>query len=564
MFPRKSDDTLAAAKQQPQITPQLHHIHDHHRNDITREPERARHVQPSAAAAKANAVGVYAADKTAATSTSHHNNGRMRRPPGLPASCSSSSNSSSANSNNNHKNRASIVNLDKNRIRQTRRLLPRPLSLPSGFNLMRPFSKQLAEVAEVTAAPPDIVSAEQSPDTATTVDIALIKQLEDDIYNRKANVLPKKSQCRNGGPSGDCPHCSAAFVPNQVLEQRTIHTRDSVANQAIMLLDAWQMEPLLMKYAKPPKTEAATPAAVPPTQGTRSIIIIDNSSFYPTVMKYDIKTQPSRLEDKPIVGPKQEFVRPVDAPAKTNNSNLFQRCLGRPTSDSASDNEHSDGDNDPNRIIANAQPPLLPLPPTQRKLSKFKRFVLQRRSLNLHSTCTEPTSAAQPSPIPPVVTYNGDAGTGSLGGLGDSTADRSQLKSDKHAMVTTTGEHQSRRWLHAAEPSKNTATGSTLASYGRQWRSDDDIYSTIVVNDSAVEHPDLRELERMQHQLDQLSADLAEKRRQLQLEQRDEPRAAAIKKRSPSMLMLFGQAAPKRHSIGSPTDVVKTWVYRRR
>lgn len=596
MFPRKSDDTRAC-KQHPSLLqqqqPQLAHSASNNlRNDITREPERARHVQPSAAAVRAAlAVGGSAADTTAVAS--HNNNGRMRRPPGLPAACSSSN--SSNNNIANHKNRASIVNLDKNRIRQTRRLLPRPLSLPSGFNLMRQLGK-LADVAEGNAAP-DVISADQSADMPATVDIALIKQLEDDIYNRKENGLPNKSQCRNGGASGDCPHCSAAFVPNQVVERRTIQTnvtRDSVANQAIMLLDAWQMEPLLMKYAKPTlaETSTGTAAEIAPTEGTRSIIIIDNSSYYPTVMKYDIRTQPRRLEEQTIVGSKKEPAKLVDAPPKTHSSNLFQRCLGRPTDGSASDNEPNEGDDDHERINVHASPP--PMPPSQRKLSKFKRFVLQRRSLNLNATCVEPSPASMqrtnapptstrespPSPIPPVATCNDDGGVTGSTGRSDSTADLSQLKSDKHATVMTTTtpmtttEHQSHsrhRWLHTAVPTKNTTT-DTLSSYGRQWRSDDDIYSSIVVSDAGDasrparngEHPDLRELERMQRQLDQLSADLDEKRRQLQLQQLDEPRTAAIKKRSPSMLMLFGQAAQKRHSIGSPTDVVKTWVYRRR
>lgn len=128
--------------------------------------------------------------------------------------------------------------------------------------------------------------------------------------------------------------------------------------------------------------------------------------------------------------------------------------------------------------------------------------------------------------------------------------------------------------------------GTLLSNFSRQWHSDDDIYSTLIVGDKMKTnpkmqqqtlpplpqqpHPDLLELERMQRQLDQLSADLDAKRRELRLERtasaesRTAP-AALMKKRTPSMLQLLGQAAQqKRHSIGSPTDVVKTWVYRRR
>lgn len=515
----------------------------------------------------------------------------VRRPPGLPSACNLS----------NNKLRASnIVNLDKNRIRQTRpRLLARPLSLPNGFNLMRQFSK-LSDVAQVQvtaaslqpAAPPKVNQDAVAP---PTVNIALIKQLEDDIYDRKQILQRGTETCRNGGLSGDCPHCRVrmpsdanAFVSIPVSERRSFRdssaTRDSVAIQAIMLLDAWQMEPLLMKYAKTTtelgqETTEADPAnAITAPESTRSIIIINNSSFNPTVMKYDIRTQqPLSCATK-----KPATQKSGTEPTKSHTtSNVFQRCLGGNASDSDADDEHdipisvSIGGIGADCVTSDRSSAAEMLP-TQRKQSKFKRFVLQRRSLNLTSSAAGRSDAAEPttyaSPRPNAVNALQSPSSSSSSPPVASRNDDGRISDDINGSAVRASEtSQLNSYQSAGRCLLPTINADTFSSWnGRKWRSDDDIYSTLGGTSGsrlAADNADLLELDRMQHQLNLLSADLADRRRQLQLEQRGILVATAavepVKKRSPSMLQLFGHAQ-KRHSIGSPTDVVKTWVYRRR
>lgn len=696
-------------------------------------PQQQRHVHrlPMSAGLQQSDTAGCVGDVVGSTSSSSSSNSngslRPRRPPGLPAASTTTSNNlnnlNNLNNgslvNNNRKHRVSVVNLDKNRIRQSssRRLLPRPLSLPSGFNLMRTFGK-LSESNDSSGDSHGNSAVRSRNSTAPVVDIALIKQLEDDIYNNskemdrtQAKRCLRGANCPNcGNNSGDMKNDDASNLrvkPTQRIDRQSFRsgdtnaTRKSITDQASMLLDAWQTDPVLLKYAKPDVSKVEDLYSVPSkikipivsetaadaedVKGTQSMIIIDNSSFHPTVMKYDIKSQPCVQ----IVHPNHPR-KPDPPPTKPQpNSNIFQLCLGRnptPIAKTSSDAHISTASSAAKVESPHQQPPQ----PPPRKLSKFKRFILQRRSLNLSPTeravCNDPlqpSSACQPPQqhptsaswqIPPVITsetseppptgsessgngnhrsgvhssgFNSAASISSASSNGDgSSAGRSarivsavvvpsQLKSNKYALMTTSTTttatassssaslcasasstatssasasanvpqqptpppppptHQSdvrrqRRWMTKNTIDSDSATllSTATAAGSRQWRSDDDIYSTLVIGERRCVDSDATndlglELERMQRQLDQLSADLAEKRRQLLDEQQQQQRPAAVatvmaptmvptsvqpvlKKRSPSMLQLLGQTSSKRHSIGSPTDVVKTWVYRRR
>lgn len=197
----------------------------------------------------------------------------QRKPPILPNRCSA------------------VINLDKNRINAKRhrhraKLLPRPISLPSSFNLLRNFR------------PPN----DSAIDATETLDIELIKQLEDEIYRSRDEV---RRPNQNHNANGTCANCqrsidakSTMFRPNQVTETKTFADelkRFNDQQKPILLLDSWQLQPLLMRRDKTEfcdfydsqtirlKEKASKVEADAP----RSLLIVDNSKFYPVLMKYE-------------------------------------------------------------------------------------------------------------------------------------------------------------------------------------------------------------------------------------------------------------------------------------
>lgn len=406
--------------------------------------------------------------------------------------------------------RASVINLDKNRIRHARRILPRPLSLPNGFKLMRQLG-----ISNVIDGP-KVINA------SATVDLAVIKQLEDDIYNRKRGDSPSSENlrkiCRIGAK---CTKCNAECVPVSIGACRL-----SVASQAIMLLDAWQHDPLLRKYSGP----AHVPDELPHTPPAHTLRSNQNlAQPHPC-------TEPDQKQLLSIDDVKR---RPISLSSKRHSKSVFQRCIssGSGTTTDEEDDFHL-------AIRSPPPPPSHPEEASSRKLSKFRRFVLHRRSLNL------------------------------------SRPNATRISNNNHSEtepVMTNQPNQPDALPIAVRP--NQFVGSLRP---RQWRSDDDIYETMdsrppedVRRTTRLlsRHEDigakLIDLERMQKQLDQLSVDLA-KRRQILLGDVGDfgggnglVKHETTRQRSPSMLLFF-QNNQKRHSIGSPTDLVKTWEYRRR
>lgn len=196
-----------------------------------------------------------------------------RKPPILPNRCSA------------------VINLDKNRINAKRqrhrtKLLARPISLPSSFNLLRNF--RLPNDAAVAAT--------------ETIDIELIKQLEDEIY-RSRDEMRRPNKIHNA--NGTCANCqrsvdteSIQFRPNQVTETKTIADelkRFTDQQKPILLLDTWQLQPLLMRRDKTEFCDfydrqtirLKEQATAGRTDAPRSVLIVDNSKFYPVLMKYE-------------------------------------------------------------------------------------------------------------------------------------------------------------------------------------------------------------------------------------------------------------------------------------
>lgn len=424
-----------------------------------------------------------------------------------------------------HCQRSSVINLDKNRIRHAKRLLPRPLSLPSGFNLMRQLG--ISTVSE---------KAEEI--SATTIDLAEIKQLEDDIYNRKKvsslSSADRRKICQLGA---DCSNCNSDGRPVSIDQCRM-----KAASQAIMLLDAWQMNPLLSKYTKSPLLSCHSANELIISK-TSNISNSSNFEFKPQPLhmsQFTTSEQPKTIPDPPSQLLSIDVKRRSTKPSSTGRSkSVFQRCI---SSDTTTDEEGDIQMINKSDLLGQQQNAY------SEKVSKFKRFIMHRRSLNLsrHNNSALTTNNQSGHDRLPIVVCPEPA------------INEPPIQNDTQPI---------------------TVPSHTYALLQRRWRSDDEIYETVDRRSNAVKRASrvsgrqeeicakLIDLERMQEQLDQLSVDLA-KRRQMLLVGSDSSdnnliTYATKRQRSPSMLLLF-QSNQKRHSIGSPTDLVKTWEYRRR
>lgn len=292
-------------------------------------------------------------------------------------------------------NRTSVViNLDKNRIRVGRRsrLLPRPLSLPSSFNLL----KNLKQNQEVYA-------------TETSLDISLIKKLEDEIYQRKEDMLRQNENVINKKICDNvkCSNCSKihSFVPNQVVDAKTFVDDTSAfkdpESKPVLFVDSSKLQPILMKRDKESETDCIS--------GAKSIVIVDNSQFYPVLMTYEIKDKVgSDALQKPtpkpyhsqITKPNQTVVvssgnsNKISEPSKQsrNFTHLFESCfcksnppspplnINYPSSTRSTTSTSSSTSSSLCSNVINDDKNM-----SSRKSSKFKRFLIQRRSLNLPS-----------------------------------------------------------------------------------------------------------------------------------------------------------------------------------
>lgn len=197
---------------------------------------------------------------------------------------------------------SAIINLDKNRInlrRHRAKLLPRPISLPSSFNLIKNFRAAHGDNL-------DGLNEEK-------IDIEFIRQLEEDIYRSKEQVTSSARQkfipTKLHGNDESCPNCqkrvSSPFAPNQVAEEKTFNDELSKLNDSqkpVLMLDAWQLQPLLMKcdnYEQGIKT-IDLHGRDNSTNGDKSILIVDNSEFYPVLMKYELRKNASMPLEREI------------------------------------------------------------------------------------------------------------------------------------------------------------------------------------------------------------------------------------------------------------------------
>lgn len=210
-----------------------------------------------------------------------------------------------------------IMNLDKNRINVKRnKLLPRPLSLPISLKLFRNTNgdhhhhhhQQQHHQQQRHQASVNKINSEK-------IDLNFIKQLEDDIYRTKnelynecaaGKVAPKQLHTKK-----TCYECNQVIsTPNRITDQKMIEFKLSHFNKrqhAVLLLDAWQLQPITMrrediKLCDNDSNNNDGGDANEFFCGYRNdqhekmknkqyVVIVDNSSYYPVFMSYEIGKQ---------------------------------------------------------------------------------------------------------------------------------------------------------------------------------------------------------------------------------------------------------------------------------
>lgn len=188
-----------------------------------------------------------------------------------------------------------IMNLDKNRINVKRnKLLPRPLSLPISLKLFRNASDDHQQQHHQTSV---------NEMLSDKIDLDFIKRLEDDIYRTKnelyiecrEKVVPKQLRTKT------CYECNQvistpSFAPNQITDRKLIEFKLSHFNKrqnAVLLLDAWQLQPMTMRRENNELLNffCGYQNEREKFENKQYVVIVDNSSFYPVFMSYEIGKQ---------------------------------------------------------------------------------------------------------------------------------------------------------------------------------------------------------------------------------------------------------------------------------
>ncbi|XP_062559415.1 uncharacterized protein LOC134224153 [Armigeres subalbatus] len=208
--------------------------------------------------------------------------------------------------------RNKVIDLDKNRIKCGRnKLWSRPLSF-SGF-----FKKSLSQGAIQLGGSKDGNSrngrggvrhstnyavnhgshdpnGNESSRRSAQLDLNLIRKLEEEIYKRGREL--RWDEC-----NAEAKDFHDFYFSQRTYEEQKVFSSDTAAykgnGKALLVVDSQGLEPMLLK--RPLSTDDALlqngsrePESHNDVDSTsKSIIIVDNSEFYPVLMRYDINSE---------------------------------------------------------------------------------------------------------------------------------------------------------------------------------------------------------------------------------------------------------------------------------
>lgn len=173
---------------------------------------------------------------------------------------------------------SNIINLDKNcikyREKSYKKFLTRPLSVPSNLNLN--LAKRLASVLRQTSHEQQQQVAVRpislTPSGLTNrLDLDFIKKLEEEIYEKREMVYLNYDANKTAGSSSEIKK-NITLNRSQIYPHITT-TTTAETKKPVLYLDAENFEPILLRNND--------------GQRNHSMVIIDNSQYYPILMRCD-------------------------------------------------------------------------------------------------------------------------------------------------------------------------------------------------------------------------------------------------------------------------------------
>lgn len=220
-----------------------------------------------------------------------------------------------------------IIDLNKNRILSPPAAHKSSKQKRSLINLRRIKFRCTNTKASSTSS--SVHSTPQKEDKK--VDLEMIWKLEEEIYKCREQNKRLTRQRVSSEPERDVMFLNdnSAFAPT---------------SQPVLQIDSLKFDPMLMKSARQDDEKAEQ---LKGSDGCQSIVVVDNSEYYPVLMKYEIRTK-------------------AETPSSTRKDSVmsFQAGLEAPPARKTT-----------TKINENAEPHI--------RESKFRRFLQQRRSLNL-------------------------------------------------------------------------------------------------------------------------------------------------------------------------------------
>lgn len=209
---------------------------------------------------------------------------------------------------------SNIINLDKNcikyREKSYKKFLTRPLSVPSNLNLTKRLTMVLRQTShdeEQVVKPSSMTPS--GPAANPHIDLDIIKRLEEEIYKKREMVYLNYDANKAAG-SKQQPLLSSS---SQTVRNICPHITTTKAHQKpVLYLDAEKFEPILLRNDHIVADK------------NHSVVIIDNSQYYPILMRCDDNNQ------RHLPQPRAKNTETVDTengPTSSSTSIKFKRFL---------------------------------------------------------------------------------------------------------------------------------------------------------------------------------------------------------------------------------------------
>lgn len=289
------------------------------------------------------------------------------------------------------KAKSNIIDLNKNRI----------LSPPATTNTVKKKNKRhsLINLGPWIRPPTGILSfggtdspSDRRQKQEKKVDIEMIRKLEEEIYKCREMTEQKRREAR----------LSRMAEVARSTEGDVIFLNDNSAfgksSHPILHIDSWKFDPMLMKRDREEGDERGGDSSQPATPqlitipssesessaGCKSIFVVDNSEYYPVLMKYEIRMKGD--------APSSSIRGATSGAGHVSESSMpWEGKVTAASSDRSKMSTRTDSAGGEAKELIEEEP--------QIRGSRFRRFLQQRRSLNLSLLNNNKRRSAAPTTV---------------------------------------------------------------------------------------------------------------------------------------------------------------------